>query len=118
MKMVPPKVEPRKTLAIDFDGVVHAYSSGWHGGAIYDDPVQGCAEALRELSKRYELVLFTARGNLDDVHLWLVEHHLRHFFKDITNRKPMAFAYLDDRAVRFHDWAGALVELADHNATT
>lgn len=102
---------PRNTLAVDFDGVIHSYENGWHGGSIYGELMEGCAEALRQLDKRYELVLFTARHNLEDVHLWLVTHHIRHLFHEITNRKPAAVAYLDDRAVRFTTWAQALEDL-------
>jgi hypothetical protein len=98
-------------LAVDFDGVVHAYSQGWQGGAIYDQPVTGTTESLRQLSKRYDLVLFTARHDLPAVEQWLSVHRIRHLFTAITNRKPRAVAYLDDRAVRFTNWPDALKEL-------
>ena len=97
--------------AVDFDGVIHAYGHGWQGGEIYDDPHEGCAEALRRLSTRYELVVFTARHDLDAVCAWLRERHLLHYFADVTNRKPAAAWYLDDRAVHFTTWADALEEL-------
>ena len=35
-----------KTIAVDFDGFIHKYSKGWHDGSIYDEPVEGAAEAL------------------------------------------------------------------------
>lgn len=101
----------RQRGAVDFDGVLHAYGHGWQDGEIYDDPTEGCAEALRRLSLRYELVVFTARHDLDAVRAWLVEHHLSHYFADVTNRKPAAAWYLDDRAVRFTTWDAALEEL-------
>jgi hypothetical protein len=101
----------KQRLAVDFDGVVHAYSRGWCGGEIYDDPSPGTKDALIQLSKRYELVIFTARHDLVAVQRWLVEHRLDHFFADVTNRKPAAVHYIDDRGVRFTDWASALKEL-------
>lgn len=103
---------PRQpTVAIDFDGVLHAYSQGWQHGEIYDDPTPGTAEALRRLNIRYRLVVFTARHNLDDVRAWLRLHHLAHYFEDVTNRKPAAIAYVDDRALRFTSWEHTLEDL-------
>lgn len=106
-----PSVHPLTTLAVDFDGVVHSYEDGWQGGVIYGPPTEGCEAALRKLSLSYKLVIFTARHDLEAVHLWLVKEHLRQYFAEITNRKPAAVAYLDDRALKFIDWAGALKEL-------
>lgn len=38
-----------RTIAIDFDGVIHAYSKGWQDGSCYDKPVDGCFEAIQKL---------------------------------------------------------------------
>lgn len=105
---------PSKVVAVDFDGVLHAYRNGWQDGSCYDEPVDGTFEALRTLSGRYRLVVFTARYDLDAVRAWLHEHRLEHFFDDVTNRKPAAVAYLDDRAVRFVNWEQAVSALAEH----
>lgn len=102
----------KKTLAIDFDGVIHAYSKGWEDGSIYDVPVEGTRDALRELASRYRLVVFTARENLAEVQPWLVAHELDEFIAEVTNHKPKAWAYLDDRGVRFSgSWHQALATL-------
>jgi ABC-type sugar transport system substrate-binding protein len=91
----------RPTLAVDFDGVINT-----------DDVlVEGCAAALRQLSKRYKMVVFTARGDLDMVHAYLVANGIRQHFKGITNRKPNAEVYLDDRGLKFTSWEQALVDL-------
>lgn len=99
----------KKRLAVDFDGVLHGYSKGWCGGKIYDDPVPYSREAMHSLSKRYELVIFTARTNLGDVRAWLVDHGMLQYFAGITNTKPLAGLYIDDRGLRFEgDWEATL----------
>ncbi len=104
----------KRTIALDFDGVLHRYSQGWKDGSIYDDPVYGAVDACRELKRRgYELVVFTARRN-EDIPDWLVRHGFPPM--PVTNTKPPALFYIDDRAIRFERWAQALcdiVSLAD-----
>lgn len=95
--------ETLKTLAIDFDGVLHKYSRGWLDGSIYDPPMAGAVEAIKVLEKKYNLVVFTSRQNLAEVEEWL-EHHFNGWKPEVTNRKPIAFRYIDDRGIKFTDW--------------
>lgn len=90
------------TLAVDFDGVLQ------NG---FDEPLPGARDGMRELSKHYRLVLFTARHDLDGVAVWLHQHNLSHYFATVTNRKPNAVAYLDDRGVRFTGWPQAVEDV-------
>lgn len=107
----------RKTIAVDFDGVLHAYSRGWEDGVIYDDPVPGALPALMVLDANYDVVVFTARTDLMPVLEWLEKHLMAGFVQEVTNRKPQAQAYIDDRAVYFDSgdddaWPAAIVEAA------
>ena len=96
-----------KTIAVDFDGVLHAYSKGWNGGSIYDSPVPGSQEAIRSLQHvGFEVIIFTTRENLSEVSAWLVRNEFPSVA--VTNRKPLAFAYIDDRAIRFTNWGDML----------
>lgn len=100
-----------KTIALDFDGVIHRYSKGWQDGVIYDPPVDGAVEAWFQLMDNdYALAVFTCRKDLDPVRLWMHKHfdferRIGNFYEPlITNIKPSAIAYIDDRAVRFTNW--------------
>lgn len=114
------------TLAVDFDGVIHAYSQGWHDGTIYDPPIPGAIEGLRALMERDAVFIFTTR-DAHQVAEWLNEHDVpamaekiadRVFWHGrdvllVTDRKLPALAYLDDRAVRFSDWTQALNDMTE-----
>ena len=100
----------KKTLAIDFDGVIHKYSLGWQDGAIYDPPMAGCKEALEELSKDYRIIIFSTRASTQkgDIWSWLRKHGLMEYISGVTDRKPIAWLLVDDRALRFESWQQAL----------
>jgi hypothetical protein len=116
-------VKRKRTIAVDFDGVIHRYSKGWRDGSIYDPPVDGACEALARIHARYIVVIFTTRVNpgmrgaesqMEAILAWLAEHGFRRgeHFDEITHVKPPALAYIDDRAVRFVTWDETLDELA------
>jgi len=87
----------KKRILIDLDGVLNNYKK-------YSDEIpeikDGTREFLKELSKDYELVLFTSR-NLLLASKWLIRNKLDGYFKDITNFKLPAELQVDDRAVCF-----------------
>jgi hypothetical protein len=112
----------KRTMAVDFDGVIHRYSKGWQDGTIYDPPVEGAREALAQIQARYSVVIFTTRVNpamrgaetqMDAVLAWLESNGFRRgeHFDEVTHVKPPALAYIDDRAIRFTDWEATLDEL-------
>jgi len=89
-----------KVLAIDFDGVIHWYRRGWSDGTIYDVPTPGTHEALIKLiNAGYNPVVFTTRKNHQEIKDWLKEQNLPEL--DVTNEKPIAKVYVDDRGWRF-----------------
>lgn len=61
------------TIAVDFDGVIHAYSKGWQDGTIYDPPLPGALEGLRTLMVRDAVFIFTTREP-EQVMPWLEQH--------------------------------------------
>lgn len=52
-----------KTIAIDFDAVIHKYSKGWQDGSIYDEAVPGAIKAINELlGQGYSVFIFSTRS--------------------------------------------------------
>mgnify|MGYP000656270323 CR=1 FL=1 len=50
-------------LCLDFDGVIHSYTSGWQGAGICaDPPVEGTAEFLREAITRFRIAIYSSRS--------------------------------------------------------
>lgn len=115
-----------RTVCVDFDGVIHAYTRGWHDGTIYDQPLPGALDGLRALMRDYAVVIHTAR-NARQVGPWLQERgfvttldidlpYELQFWNQlgglfVTNRKMPAVAYIDDRGIRFENWDQALADL-------
>lgn len=115
----------KKTICVDFDGVIHKYSGGWGSGVISDIPMEGAINALALLIRRgYYIAIFTARLHpkfkeedqrdgidcMKEIEEWLKEFGFEKdvHYHEITNRKVPAFAYIDDRAIRFTNWKDIL----------
>jgi hypothetical protein len=104
----------KKTLTIDFDGVVHGYTKGWQDGEIYDDLVEGTAEALKILSEQYDLILQSARiteQGTKGIEKYLKEKGIDKYFVEVTNEKKPSERYIDDKGLKFTSWETALKEL-------
>lgn len=111
----------KKTIAIDFDGVIHKYDRGWQDGKIYGDVIEGALECMTKLKEDgFDLFILTTRvteghgaiykgevGTLA-IKLWLEEKFeeagLTPFSIDVTSEKRPAIAYIDDRGIRFTNW--------------
>lgn len=104
-------------LCLDFDGVVHSYSSGWQGAALIPDPpVSGAIEFLYNAVEHFNVAIFSSRSNqpggLEAMRGWL-RAFLLHEIADGEDaervfsmiewplEKPAAFLTIDDRAITF-----------------
>ena len=102
-----------KTVAVDFDGTIAGYDNGWQGKPA-EDPTRGAANALRALvTKGYTIVVFSCRASDPDgvkqIRDWLMAHNMLQYVSEVTNVKPRAVAYVDDKAVGFRgDWLAAI----------
>lgn len=114
----------RPTISVDFDGVLHAYTSGWKGATVIPDgPTPGAIAWLCDLadpmraSDAFDVVVCSARARRFfgwlAVRRWLRRHIFEHYGADmvraddicasikVTSKKPAAIVYVDDRAWRF-----------------
>lgn len=113
----------KKTLCIDFDGVIHSYESGWQKdaeipeAAIPDPPVPGAISWLVGMSHYYKLAIYSTRSSHPEgrkaIQAWIEEHvfdyldensdEFKRVMESITfpDSKPPAIITLDDRAICF-----------------
>ena len=122
-KEVPPGFEKDlENVAIDFDGVIHDFSKGWHDGTCYGDPLPGALEAIKELSKNHNIIIFTAKvkpsrplvnGKTGKqlVTEWLERYGVLNCVDEITCEKPRARIYIDDKGYHFKNWKDTLTSL-------
>lgn len=103
----------KKTIALDFDGVLHAYTSGWQGpSAIPDPPVPGMADLCHTLlGMGFDLVIMTSRARYPlaprAIAAWLEEYGFP--IMPVTAEKVPAELYIDDRGFRFDGNAAAIL---------
>lgn len=107
-------------LCLDFDGVIHSYTSGWQGAdVIPDPPVPGALLFIREAMQHFRVAIFSSRSNhrsgrramREWLGRWSVDpsdHGLPSdtdlsFLGDIEwpTEKPAAMVTIDDRALTF-----------------
>ena len=122
---VPPGFEDElNNIAIDFDGVIHNFDKGWHDGTCYGEPLPGSLEAIKILSKKYNIIIFTAKAKnnrplVNDktgtelVKEWLEKYNVMQYVQDITSEKPRAKIYIDDNGYRFSSWGKTLNDLEE-----
>jgi hypothetical protein len=93
-------------LVLDFDGVIHSYTSGWKGAdVIPDPPVDGAAEFIREAVKHFRVAIFSSRshqsGGIAAMKTWCAQRLPGVDQIEWPTEKPAAFITIDDRALTF-----------------
>lgn len=94
------------TVAVDFDGVIHSYTSGWLGAdVIIDPPVDGAIEWLNKIVKKFNVVILTTRGNQGNANEVIMKYLIDNGYSGpellVTNEKVASIIYIDDRGWRF-----------------
>ena len=103
----------KSILCVDFDGVIHSYSSGWKGASVIPDPpVPGALDFLERAISHFRVAVYSTRsnipGDLEAMQIWLYDeakkvHQDLHWiaFIEWPTVKPPAFVTIDDRAICF-----------------
>lgn len=115
----------RYTIAVDFDGVIHSYTSPWvDPHVIPDPPTEGALDWLKAMCVSFDVVIFSTRCRTwrgrRAIRRWLwtwdtggpCQELARYPFAawedtcvlgqvSLKHKKPPALIYLDDRAMRF-----------------
>lgn len=115
--------ERRPILCLDFDGVLHSYTSGWKGyDVIPDRPVPGAMEFLHTAVNHFEVHIFSSRSRRlagrRAMRAWIRRElkeelgglgHFVYLSLKWPFFKPAAFVTLDDRAMTFTgEWPDAI----------
>lgn len=110
-------------LCLDFDGVIHSYTSGWKGAdVIPDPPVDGAIEFIWNVGKHFKIAILSTRshqeGGIPAMMIWLAGYLMIYALeeKQLTDlkiyrekfdaiswpiHKPPATISIDDRALTF-----------------
>jgi hypothetical protein len=114
-------------LCLDFDGVIHSYTSGWvEHDFIPDPPVPGALEFIANAIKNFDVKIYSSRSaskydsGIRAMIIWLqywaerelpndapdymrnaVINALCHNMEAWPREKPPAFLTIDDRALTF-----------------
>jgi hypothetical protein len=94
----------RRTIAVDFDGVIAEYD-GWKGFGVLGDPRKDVLHALRTLrAEGWKIIINSTRGEAE-LTAYLAHHEIHvdeincNSDYKTSGHKPVADIYWDDRAV-------------------
>ena len=118
-----------KTICVDFDGVLHHYTSGWKGEEVVaDPPTPGAMEWLAGLQQdpRLQVAIYSSRSKHEAgvfaMRGWLREHGTPFGVNVDTllfpTEKPSAFLTIDDRAICFKGTFPTISEIHDFRTWT
>jgi hypothetical protein len=110
-----------RIICVDFDSTIMDKSSAPPGHKM-GYPEEGAVESITRLYKDHKIVILTARPRAEHniVRTWL--KHFQVPFDDITNVKPDAQVFIDNRGLRFnHDWfniVNLIIPILDEDPST
>ena len=100
----------KRTICIDFDGVLHDYSEGFKGKDVFGDMLPNADKGTHLLKKKgWTIIIYTTRPKTAKLEKWLKDHKIAYDYinenpnqpEDSKGGKLIADIYLDDRGMRF-----------------
>ena len=98
-------------IAVDFDGVLHSFTSGWDGTQkILDPPNDGAIAWLQTVLEdgRFEVYIHSCRCWTPEgkaaMYGWLAKNGIKQKLLEeiiLADRKPHARVFIDDRVIQF-----------------
>lgn len=101
-----------KQICLDFDGVIHSYTSRWVGPThIPDPPVEGAIQFIHNcMDNGLGVMIYSTRnsspGAIQSMLDWLNIHGLKYHYREKiqfpTDKPIMASLFIDDRGFQFN----------------
>lgn len=103
-------------LCLDFDGVIHSYTSGWKGADVVSDPpVPFVGDFIHRASDHFNIAVYSSRSGQPGGIPAMQDHVLSALYRDMPEEvadavfagiawpleKPPAMVTIDDRAITF-----------------
>ncbi len=112
-------LDKRKTVSIDFDGVIHKYSKGFQGlDNAYDPPMDDAIESMERLVEEGFIIKILSSRPKEVIYPWLEKYGISHLVSEVSNHKFPATIYIDDRGYHFKDWESTMTEIYEHPKMT
>ena len=98
------------TIAIDFDATLANYESWDKHGENPGDPREDVVRGLQRLKDAGRIIGIHSTRNTEVIKQWIIKHNLSELIDFVNDNpfqpegcssKPIAFAYIDDRSVRY-----------------
>lgn len=100
-------------IVIDFDGVIRDPTT--------NDPIEGSVKGLVKLKKDGHKITILTANDVRFVQSWIIEKVEKvvrlGIIDRVTNMKPVADMYIDDKGIKFIDWGSLLNEIPRDNST-